>query len=180
MAVPASETPFVFQVQPGSTYRDMEDAMRRWYLPQSPDGWFDWKPRPVLLQNSQGRQQMLEVLMLRPSNHFSLDFFFEPSAPDSVCIHFDPAGARQFKMAEKEAIAQYLAEQWRANPDRQYSPTIYLFACDLNLPLAPHLELAHYLCRVLEGDLLWSTVSACLSPRPVSTKRCMRAGGEIE
>ena len=176
MAVPASETPFVFQVQPGSTYRDMEDAMRRWYLPQSPDGWFDWKPRPVLLQDSQGWQQVLEVLMLRPSNHFSLDFFFEPSAPDSVCIHFDPAGARQFKMEEKEAIAQYLAEQWRANPDRQYSPTIYLFACDLNLPLAPHLELVHYLCRVLEGDFAVE-YGECLPEPPASFHKTLHARG---
>ena len=47
-AVPSSMTPFVFPVQPGATYQDMEDAIRRWYLPQK-DGWEDWQQAWVLL-----------------------------------------------------------------------------------------------------------------------------------
>lgn len=150
-AVPSSMTPFVFPVQPGATYQDMEDAIRRWYLPQK-DGWEDWQQRRFVLQDTQGRQQVLDVLMLRPSNHFSPDFFLGADASDDVCIHLFGVLPRKFKVTEKEAIAQYLGELWRAHPDRQYCPAIYLFACDLSLPIAPHLELVHYLCQVLEGE----------------------------
>ena len=83
-AVPSSMTPFVFPVQPGSTYQDMEDAIRRWYLPQK-DDWEDWQQRRIVLQDTQGRQQVLDVLMLRPSNHFALDFFLGADAADEVC-----------------------------------------------------------------------------------------------
>lgn len=145
---------FVYRVGPESTYKDMADVYMQKYLHLAEKVW----DLPFLLEDERGRRVPFRVGMMYSGVLYSRIFFFAAAAPDHVCIHGWDKGVlvfRSFHLADKEAIADYLRQDMQRFEKERGALHWAIFALAPehdDMPLAPHIELLHYLGEVLPAS----------------------------